>query len=64
MIGISQDTGPEKTWMARRRRASDALIGFAKNLEHPTDFGMPEKISTGKEVQYLYRFKLHQLETT
>ena len=39
----SQDAGLEETQTARRRKISDALIEFAKSLEHSAGFGMPER---------------------
>ena len=40
--------------MGRKRKISDALIEFAENLEHSSDFGMPEKISTKKEANHFF----------
>ena len=42
--------------MARRRKISDALIEFAKSLEHShsADFEMPERISTREDANHFF----------
>ncbi len=40
--------------MVHKRKISDALIEFGKNLKSSNDFAMPEKISTKKEANHFF----------
>lgn len=46
--------GPKDVRTVSKREISEALIEFAKGLDHSEDFEMPEKVSTRKEANHFF----------